>query len=279
MIRFGADDQGVPFHDLAAGRVELPADEEVEIAPPSYRGKRLLPVLSWLVTGQPARHALWRFERRFGPEFARRALEPFGWQLEAERAARWLLLRGAVPPPHDLPPPRSFTAGGLTFEADYGVFSPGGIDSGSAALLAVAAGLAPVETVADIGTGYGALAISLVAAGRARRAVGTEVDSIAAWLGERNAHAAGVALSLALDPDPLSVERTALTVCNVPTHLPAARSAALMSGLAERARHGRLLAVVHAALEARYAARLDLPGLRLSRHPGPDHVVLEAVPA
>ncbi len=277
MIRFGPAGDGFAFHDLAAGRASLPGDAEVEIAPPSYRGKRLLPVLSWLVTHQPARRALWRFERRLGPDFARRSLAPLGWELEAERAGRWLLLRGDVPPAHELPPPRSFTTpGGLVFEADYGVFSPGGIDAGSAALLEVARGLEPVETVADVGVGYGALAISLLASDQARRAVGTEVDSIATWLAERNARAAGVRLDLVLDPDPLSVERTELTVSNVPTHLAAAPSAALMSALAERARDRRLLAVVHTGLAERYAAHLERAGLTVTRHPHGEHVVLEA---
>jgi hypothetical protein len=279
LIGFSADGEGVPFHDLAAGRAELPEPSHVEIAPPGYRGTRLLPVLSWLVTSRlrarPAR-ATWRVERRHGPDYARRALEPYGWQLEPERAARWLLLHGDVPAPHDLPPPRSFEARGLTFEADYGVFSADRIDPGSELLLDVAAGLPePVETVADVGTGYGALAVSLVAGGQAKRAVATEVDSISAWLAERNAAAAGVDLRLAFDPDPMAVDGTALTVCNVPTHLDAARTAALMDGL--RARRGRLLAVVHASLADRYARHLA--GLRVTRHAGAEHVVFEALPA
>ena len=280
MIRWTATGEGVPFHDLAAGRVEPPPSSDVDITPPAYRGKRLLPVLSWLVTGRlakPGARATWRVERRLGPDPVRRALEPYGWELAPERAGRWLLLHGEVPPPHELPAPRSFRAGELTFEADYGVFSPERIDPGSALLLEVASGLGrPVEAVADIGVGYGALAVSLVAAGVAGRAVATEVDSIAAWLAERNAAAAGVELRLALDPYPLSVERTELTVCNVPTHLDARHSAALMAGLAERARDGRLLAVVHAGLEERYARHLE--GLRIARHPGPEHVVLETAP-
>jgi 16S rRNA G1207 methylase RsmC len=278
LIRFGPDGDGFAFHDLAAGRASLPPDVEVEITPPSYRGKRLLPVLSWLVTHQPVRRAVWRFERRLGADYARRSLEPLGWELAVERAGRWLLLRGAVPPAHELTPPRSFeTPGGLVFEADYGVFSPGGIDAGSAALLEVAREVVmPVDTVADVGVGYGALAISLVASGRARRAVGTEVDSIAAWLAERNAGAAGVSLEVVLDPDPLAVERTELTVSNVPTHLAARPSAALMSALAERARSGRLLAVVHAGLADRYAAHLERAGLGVTRHPRGEHVVLES---
>jgi 16S rRNA G1207 methylase RsmC len=265
---------GAPFHELAAKRTVL-APEPIEIAPPAYRGKRLLPVLSWLLTNSPVPSATWRVERRFGPDYVRRELSPFGWELSAARDGRWLLLEGDVPPLHPLPPPRSFsTSGGLVFEADYGVFSPGGIDAGSELLLEVASGLPPVEAVADIGVGYGALAVSLVARGLASRAVATDVDSIALWLAERNAAAAGVPLEVALDPDPLSVERTPLTVCNVPTHLDAARTAALMSGLVERARDGRLLAVVHASLADRYARHLG--ALRVTRHPGPEHVVLDA---
>jgi hypothetical protein len=52
-----------------------------------------------------------------------------------------------------------------------------------------------------------------------------------------------------------------------------------MAALAERARYGRLLAVVHAGLEERYARQLELPGLRANRHRGADHVVLEVGPA
>jgi 16S rRNA G1207 methylase RsmC len=263
-------------HDLAAGRTALPP-EPIEIAPPPFRGKRLLPVLSWLVTGSAVPSATWRVERRFGPDYVRRELEPFGWELSASREGRWLLLSGAVPPPHPLPPPRSFEAGGgLVFEADYGVFSPERIDPGSSLLLEVASAGPPVDAVADIGVGYGALAISLVARGLASRAVATDVDSIALWLAERNAAVAGVELEVALDADPLSVERTPLTVCNVPTHLDAGRTRALMAALAARASDGRLLAVVHASLGDRYERHLS--GLRVTRHGGADHLVLEASP-
>jgi 16S rRNA G1207 methylase RsmC len=273
----------VPFHRVAAAQA-VPRSAEVGVLVPGYRGKRLLPALSWLVTSRlalPSATARWRVERRHGPGPAQQALAPLGWQLRPERRGRWLLLHGAVPEPHALPPPRSFAAGvggrALSFEADYGVFSPEAIDAGSAMLVEVASALPAVKAVADVGTGYGAIAICLLAAGRATRAVGTEVDSIAAWLAERNAAAAGVELRVTLDPDPLSVERTPLTVCNVPTHLDAAHSTALMRALAERARDGRLLAVVHAGLEERYRRHLERPGLRLGRHPGGEHVVLEAV--
>jgi 16S rRNA G1207 methylase RsmC len=264
------------IHDLAAGRTVL-APEPIEVDLPPFRGKRLLPVLSWLLTNSPVPLVAWRVERRFGPEYVRRELAPFGWELEASRDGRWLWLEGAVPAPHELPPPRSFVSGdGLRFEADYGVFSPERVDPGSALLLDVAARLEPAETLADIGVGYGALAISLVARGLAARAVASDVDSIALWLAERNASAAGVPLDVILDSDPVSLERTPLTVCNVPTHLDAAHAAALMSGLAERAYDGRLLAVVHASLADRYARHLT--PLRVTRHAGAEHVVLDVAP-
>jgi hypothetical protein len=275
LIRFDFDGEGVAFHDLAAGRASLPAGERIEIAPPAYRGKRLLPVLSWLVTNRvdgPGARASWRVERRHGPDYVRRALEPYGWRLEPERAARWLLLHGDVPAPHELPPPRSFEAYGLVFDADYGVFSPGRIDPGSELLLSVAFDGEPVDRVADIGTGYGALAIALVAAGRAERALATEVDSISAWLAERNARAAGVDMRVEFDPDPLVFAATPLTVCNVPTHLDAGRTAALMAGLLERGRQGRVLAVVHSALEARYARYFPRDA---ARHRRGEHVVFD----
>jgi 16S rRNA G1207 methylase RsmC len=275
------DTEAVPFHELAAG-AEVERAPEVDVLVPGYRGKRFLPVLSWLVTcrlAAPGAVARWRVERRHGPGPAQQALSPLGWEVRPERAGRWLFLHGEVPAAHELPAPRSFVARGLAFEADYGVFSPDRIDDGSALLIDVAVRLGAVESVADIGTGYGAISLALLAAAHAGRAVGTEVDSIAAWLAERNARAAGVELRVALDPDPLSVERTPLTVCNVPTHLDAARSAALMAALAERARDGRLLAVVHAGLEERYARHLERPGLRMARHAGGEHVVLEVVPS
>ena len=52
-----------------------------------------------------------------------------------------------------------------------------------------------------------------------------------------------------------------------------------MAGLAERARGGRLLAVVHAGLAERYAAHLERPGLDVTRHAAAEHVVLDASPA
>jgi ribosomal protein L11 methylase PrmA len=117
----------------------------------------------------------------------------------------------------------------------------------------------------------------LVRNGIAARAVATDVDCIALWLAQRNADANGVPLEVQCTPDPRRLEPTPLTVCNVPTHIPVAESAELMRALAERtAGGGRLLAVVHASLEARYAQHLAAARLRVTRHPGPAHVVLAA---
>jgi hypothetical protein len=52
-----------------------------------------------------------------------------------------------------------------------------------------------------------------------------------------------------------------------------------MAALAERARDGRLLAVVHAGLEGRYAQHFELPGLETTRHHGGEHAVLDVAPA
>ena len=49
-----------------------------------------------------------------------------------------------------------------------------------------------------------------------------------------------------------------------------------MGGLLRRARSGRLLAVVHASLEMRYARYFTQAGLRPVRHSGAAHVVLDS---
>jgi 16S rRNA (guanine1207-N2)-methyltransferase len=185
------------------------------------------------------------------------------------------------PPPAGLPAARQFSAvlGAhyLTFLADYGVFSPDHVDDGSRLLAEIMLRQQPVRALADIGVGYGPLAIAAVRNQVAERAVATDVDCLALWLAERNAAASGVQLEVRCTPDPLQVEATALTVCNVPTHVNAAQSAELMRALAQRAMGGRkLLIVVHASLETRYARHLAAAGLAMARHPGPSHVVLEA---
>lgn len=271
----------VGFH--LAMTAPLPPAPRVTINVPPYRGKSLIPLLGWL-----AAHKLtdwngeiaWRLDKGQGPNSVHKLLESHGWSLDRDRRGRTVCLRGSPPTHPKLPKTRSFVADlgkqQVTLVADYGVFSPDRIDEGTALLLKVAMRHPPVETVADIGVGYGPLAIGLVLNGVARTAVGTDVDCLALWLARQNATALDVPLTLACSPDPLAAQATPLTVSNIPTHLSAANTLPLMDGLARRADHGTLLAVVHASLETRYTRHLTAAGLRVDRHPGSDHVVLQA---
>jgi 16S rRNA (guanine1207-N2)-methyltransferase len=258
---------------------------EVEVHVPPYRGMSFVPVLSWLATrlGAPGATATWYADRQQGPDSIRRLLEGLGWLLERDRRGRTILLRGAVPPEAAPPAPRRYEAvlgpARVRLLADYGVFSPDHVDDGTALLLDVALAHPRVDRVADIGVGCGPLAIGLLLAGVAGAVTGTDVDCAALWLAAENARACGVALALRCTPDPAAAGPTPLTVCNVPTHIDRRETERFMAALAERARHGRLLAVVHASLEARYAGHLEAAGLGVGRHAGPAHVVLDAAAA
>ena len=276
---------------------ELPRAAAVSVRLPGYRGKSLIPVLSWLVTQRlagPGAEVSWYLGKQQGPRSCAALLTELGWQ-DVGRTRDGGLIRISGRPPERSPSPRSpiravkpaqpearqfsavIGAHGLTFLADYGVFSPDHVDDGSRLLAEVTLRQPPVSVLADIGVGYGPLAIAAVRNGIAARAVATDVDCIALWLAQRNAAASGVALEVHCTPDPGQAEPTPLTVCNVPTHINAEQSAELMRALAQRARGGRkLLIVVHASLEARYARHLAAAGLTPIRHPGPAHVVLEA---
>jgi 16S rRNA G1207 methylase RsmC len=262
---------------------ELPRAAAVRVRLPAYRGKALLAVLSWLVTERlavPDAEVAWLLDKRQGPGSCQTLLTDLGWRNLRRRRADGLISIAGQPPPHaELPEPRRFTArvgsADLSFAADYGVFSPGRIDDGTMLLAEVALGHRPVPAVADIGTGYGPLAAALVGNGTAGRAVATDIDCIGLWLAERNWADNGVDVTAVCTPDPLLVEHTALTVCNVPTHLEVAGATALMRGLAGRAVQGRtLMIVVHASLERRYARHLVDAGLTIDRHEGDAHVVL-----
>lgn len=266
---------------VAAVRKDVPRADAVKIWLPPYRGMAVVSLLAWLAAARlatPAADVTWTMRKNQGPASVQRILESAHWELSRRKEGAAIELRGRAPV--DVAPPRPsrfVTALGptsaVTLEADYGVFSPDRVDDGTALLLDVALEHTPVPTVADIGVGYGALAIGLVLAGTAGAAVGTDVDAVALWLAERNARAHGVALELALTEDPLAVPATRLTVCNVPTHIPAADSARLLGALAERARHGDLLIVVHRSLVQRYLAPLSRVG-RPIRREGENHVVL-----
>ncbi|MEI7033332.1 methyltransferase [Streptomyces pratensis] len=273
----------IPLHTAMAE--ELPRATSVLVRLPEYRGKSLIPVLSWLVVNRlahPGAEASWYLHKQQGPASCAALLTRLGWRdVRHKREGGLVRVTGLPPRSAELPEAKAFSGAigsvELDFLADYGVFSPGHVDDGTALLAEVALRQSPVEVLADIGVGYGPLAIGLVRNGVARRAVATDVDCLALWLAERNAAANGVPLTVECTPDPLDVEPTPLTVCNVPTHIPADLSTALTNALAERVRDGgKLLAVVHASLEQRYAHKLAAAGVKVARHPGPAHVVLEA---
>jgi 16S rRNA G1207 methylase RsmC len=270
---------GIGLHEAMTGDV-APARERVDIYLPAYRGKGLVSALSWLAArlAGPAAQVAWHLDKQQGPESIRKLLTAAGWELRSSRRGRLAVLEGCPPAGVAPPEPREFTAAigseRLTFKADYGVFSPGEIDAGTRLLLEVALRCPPGALVADIGTGYGPLAIGLVRNGVASRAVATDIDCIALWLALCNAAAAGVGLDVRCSPDPSAVEASALTVCNIPTHINAAQTAAFMSGVLDRARHGRLLVVVHASLESRYTRYFTAAGLRPIAHHGAAHTVL-----
>ncbi len=134
------------------------------------------------------------------------------------------------------------------------MFSPRKIDDGTLLLFnTVLNRTYPVDVVADVGVGYGPLAIGLVRAGLASQAVASDVDCIALWLAELNANRAGVSVTLKCTPSPMAVPMTPLTVCNVPTHIDTLASKRLMHQLLGRAVDARLQFVVHTSLEQRYA--------------------------
>jgi 16S rRNA G1207 methylase RsmC len=267
------------FHEAAGGCP--PRSPEVHIAVPAYRGKRLVPLLAWMAVERlaaPGGLVIWSMTKQQGPNSVRAFLEGLGWDLDRKGGGGSVRLSGRAPAGATLPEPHRFTADlgarpGVRLAADFGVFSPERIDDGTALLLDVALGEAPVSRVADIGVGYGALAIGLVLNGVASSAVGTDVDAIALWLAEQNARTNAVPLELILTADPLDAGPASLTVANVPTHIDAASTTSFMAGLAQHARHGRLLIVVHAALERRYLRYLSPHG-PVQRYPGPAHVVL-----
>jgi 16S rRNA (guanine1207-N2)-methyltransferase len=269
----------VPFHELMTGEPRF-SDARVEVYPPAYKGKRLVLLLAWLVAARLGGPTAWYLDKRQGPQSIAKLLAEQGWQLTSGREQRHVVLSGQAPQPGPPPEAEVFTgkvgAAELTFAADFGVFSPGHIDEGTRLLLEVALGSPATDVVADIGVGYGPIALGLVRNGIAASAVATDIDSLALWLTLRNAETNGVPLTVACSADPAAVPATALTVCNVPTHIDAAQSAALMAGLLRRAASGRLFAVVHASLESRYQRYFRDAKLKTRRHPGPQHVVFEA---
>jgi 16S rRNA G1207 methylase RsmC len=271
------------FHEAIDS--ELPPAAEVAIHFPAYRSRTLAPVLSWLAITRlatPDARVSWHLDKQQGPDSFARLLEGLGWKLERERKGQTTVLAGRPAKDAELPPPREFTARLGSREAilaaDYGVFSAEHVDEGTELLLGIALAGPTVSLVADIGTGYGPLAVGLLLNGVAGTAVGTEVDCIALWLAARNARRNQAPLTLLCTPDPADAPPSDLTVCAVPTHINRPDTERLMAGLAARARRGRLLITFHSSLEERYTNHLERAGLSVRSHPGAAHVVLESGP-
>jgi 16S rRNA G1207 methylase RsmC len=258
-----------------------PAADALVVDVPPYRGKRYLQEVAFAATRVAASTAVvtWTFAPRETPS-AVRQLEAGGWRIATRPSKRDPRCR-AVPPATAVRPvaetfSTSIAGAAGTFAADFGVFSPGEIDAGSRLLVEHAAWGGPVSEVADIGVGYGALALSLCAAGIAERAIGSDVDAVALSLAETNAAALGCSLETQLSHDAWSIRPTPLTVCNVPTHIPRAESDQFMDTLAPRAGHGRLVLVVHAGLSDRYERVLTDRGVRAERVMGPGHCMFDS---
>lgn len=277
-----ADPLDVPFHEAVAA--ELQRADEVDVWLPPYRGKSLVTVLAWLaVTRLAERDAQvrWHLDRQQGPDSIAKILVGLSWtHLQKERNGREVVLHARLPAQAAPPAPEQFTAKvgarELTFDADYGVFSPRQVDEGTALLAEIALAESPVTTMSDIGVGYGPLAIVAVANDLAADAVATDVDSVALWLAQRNAARNGVRLSTVWSPDPLAAPTTELTLCNVPTHIDVRETEALLTALARRAAAGRLLIVVHSSIAHRYRRYFDVPSLSVRLYPGARHTVLRA---
>ena len=271
------------FHE-AMRSADLPRAAQVDVFLPAYRGKAFVSVLNWLVVRHLAAEdaeVSWFLTKNQGANSFPALLTRLGWQdVRRSRESKLYRIAGRPPAETSPPQPRVFTErlgdSTLNFAADYGVFSPTRVDDGTADLLREALRQPHVPVVADIGVGYGPVALGVVSNGLADRAVATDVDCVALWLAGSNAEANGVQLELFCTEDPEQVENTALTVCNIPTHIDAASSTIFMRALARRAIDGqRLLAVVHASLAGRYTRHLADAGLSARQHPGESHVVLE----
>lgn len=268
----------VALHQL--GALEVRRGQQVDVVVPTYRPRRFLDVLCWLTSevAEPGAEVTWLVESNKGPKTVRKALEQIGWSLDLKRDGRITRLTGLSDRTYEVPTPLSFEAelGGkkATLFADYGVFSPGEVDAGTALLLDVALAGPAVETAADIGVGYGPLGLGLALNGIADRVLVTDVDSVALWIAAMNAERLAVSMDLTLTDDPTEIDQTPLTVCNIPTHINSTATRLLVESLGKRARAGRVLTVVHASLTQRYTRHFTDLGLVVHPHNGPQHTVL-----
>jgi 16S rRNA G1207 methylase RsmC len=261
-----------PFHSLLAASGASPA-AEVLVNVPTWRGYRFLAFLEWLVCARLAEPSgskvTWRALRKGGATGMERILAARGWDFTKSRDGSVVEFLGCAPSPGPCPEPASFEAElrgrRLHFSADWGVFSGEHVDDGTLLLFQVAAEHGPVDLVVDVGAGYGPLAVGLAATGVAKRAVATEIDSVALALTGRNADSAGVSVELLLHDDPTQAPVSDLTVCAFPTHLERASSNRLLRAVCDRARSGGVVLIdIHASLEGRFVGRFEAEGATAS---------------
>lgn len=237
---------------------------EVFVEPPKWRGHSFVDLLEWVVCSKLSRAGetlvRWRAHKKGGASGVRKVLDARGWNFEAKKNGNFLSFEGFAPAPGPRPEPAGFDAHladrELHFAADWGVFSEDHIDDGTRMLFDVvreAIG-GRVSAVADIGCGYGPLAIGLVTAGVCEEAVAVDTDFVAIKLARTNAAACGAAVRFVAEDDPSSLPSTPLTVSYPPTHADASNRERLVDGLVRRSIHGEVFVVVHSGLEERYAA-------------------------
>jgi 16S rRNA G1207 methylase RsmC len=277
--QYGVD--ATPFHEVFHSAEMQPANE-VLIHVPTWRGYNFFRFLEWLVCARLAvpgsSEVTWRAARKGGAGGLKRILDGRGWELAISRHKGVIQYVGRPPAPGPRIEPACFKARlddrSLTFAADWGVFSGGHIDPGSLLLLKAAASSGPVEVAVDVGSGYGPMAIGLVASGVAGRTVATEVDSVALALTIRNAETARASMEPILHEDPTTAPAAPLVVCAFPTHLERGASNRLLQALCRRALSSAVFIAVHASLEDRFLRRVTAEGATASVVARTTHSVL-----
>ncbi len=273
---------GVRFDELLAGAEVEPADE-VFVRPSMWRGHGFIALCEWIVCAKlaaPGSHVMWTVPARGGATGVRKVLTARGWEFTETRAKdkRHRHFEGGAPPgTGEQPAARSFTAslGGreLSFEADWGVFSLGHIDEGTRALFEAASSV-DAASVADVGTGYGAVAVGLAMCGPDTEVVASDVDLVALHLAWRNAAVNGVTIELIAEDDPSVLKPTELTTCEIPTHVSPGQTKLLVEGLVARSRDGVVLVAVHNGLVERYVRLLTDVGADARVDDGDTHAIL-----
>jgi 16S rRNA G1207 methylase RsmC len=277
----------VPFHQAAEASTLPTARGGAVIGVPERRGYSFLALATWLVgrVVEPGAEVVWEVGRHPAPRTVQRRLAELGWDLAAgRRSGRLAELTGPRPPHLDPKPrPRHFHArlgrAELRLEADYGAFSKDDVDQGTRLLVeTVLARLPRHPLLVDVGTGYGAIALALLANGWAERAEATDVDAVALWLAARNARANSLRLPLALGGRLPAVAAGAAIACNFPTHAERRHSDRLLADLLAAARTATVVIVVHASLEDRFRRRVAAAGGDAHRLAVAGHAVLRLTP-